>query len=202
VSHKTLYLVRHGETEWNRVGRWQGHTDVELNDAGRLQAQALARALTGRGVCQAHASDLARARETAEIVARLLGLGSVDVDAGLRERGFGCFEGLTRDECEQRFPEVWSRYRGLDSEPPPGGEPPHGVARRMREATLRVAAALPPGGVGLVVSHGSAIRLLVRSITGEDPGPLANGATFQLRVVADAFVATECALLTALPNVA
>ncbi len=191
MSHKTLYLARHGETAWNRAGRWQGHTDVELNEAGRLQAQALARALEDRGILRAHASDLARARETAEIVARLLGLGDVGIDAGFRERGFGCFEGLTRDECQARFPDVWARYRGLASEPPPGGEHPDRVVQRMREATLNAASALPAGGVGLAVSHGSAIRLLVRSITGTDPGPLENGAVFQLEIVDGLFASAS-----------
>jgi probable phosphoglycerate mutase len=196
-----VYVARHGETAWNRAGRWQGHTDVELNDAGRLQAQALARTLTGRGISRAHSSDLVRARETAEIVAQLLGLGPVSFDDGLRERGFGCFEGLTREECKEQFPEVWAGYRGLDSDPPPGGEHPDAVAQRMREATLRLASALPPGGVSLAVSHGSAIRLLVRSITGQDPGPLENGAIFELHVLGGAFVATACPVTTSVPDV-
>lgn len=202
VNRKTVYLARHGETAWNRAGRWQGHTDIELNDAGRLQAEALARTLMARGIRQAHASDLARARETAEIVARLLGLGSVTTDSGFRERGFGCFEGLTREECQAQFPEVWARYRGLDSEPPPGGESPHGVAQRMREATLKVASAASPGQAILVVSHGSAIRLLVRSITGTDPGPLENGAVFRIDILDGAFVADTCTVITSLQDVA
>ena len=195
VSHKTVYLVRHGETAWNRAGRWQGHTDVGLNEAGRLQAQDLARAFAARGICQAHSSDLARARETAEIVAALLGLGSVTVHSGFRERGFGCFEGLTREECQVQFPDAWARYRAIDSEPPPGGERRDGVVARMREATLKVASALPPGGASLAVSHGGAIRLLVASVTGEDPGPLQNGAVFRLEVADHIYAATACVVM-------
>jgi len=203
VNHQTVYLVRHGETAWNREGRWQGHTDVALNDAGRMQAEALARRLAARGISRAHASDLARARETAEIVARLLGLGAVSVDPGLRERGFGCFEGLTREQCQEQFPEVWANYRGLASDPPPGGEHPDHVVLRMREATLKVASAVSPAGASLAVSHGSAIRLLVRSITGTDPGPLENGAIFELQIRDGAFAAAAAVAVTAsLPDVA
>lgn len=188
-----MYLVRHGETAWNQVGRWQGHTDVGLNEAGRVQARALAGTFAAHGICRAHSSDLARARETAEIIAARLGLSSVTTDSGFRERGFGCFEGLTREECQARFPEAWARYRSLQSVPPPGGEERAAVVARMRAATLRAASALPPGGVGLVVSHGGAIRLLLASITGTDPGPLENGAGFKLEILDDILAAVALA---------
>ena len=94
----TLLFVRHGETDWNAEGRLQGHTDRPLNEYGRRQAQALAdRLAAGAPVDAIYASDLARAKETAEIVGERLGL-PVVVDADLREKHWGNWEGLTPDE--------------------------------------------------------------------------------------------------------
>lgn len=184
MRRASLYLARHGETDWNRVGRWQGHTDIPLNDLGRSQAEALALALRDRRLARVFASDLARARETAEIVARRLALPPVAVDPALRERGFGCFEGLTREECAARYPEAWALYRGDARLPPPGGEPQEAVVARMRAAVRRAALALPPAAdEGLVVSHGGCIRALVASVTGQMPPPLENGALFRLVLV-------------------
>jgi probable phosphoglycerate mutase len=195
VIRRTIYLARHGETAWNRAGRWQGHTDVELNEDGRLQAHALGRALVARGIVRAHASDLARARETGEIVATLLGLPPVAIDPGLRERGFGLFEGLTREETEERYPEAWAHYQSGAGDSPPGGEAREQVVARMRAAVQAVAAALrthhPGEGSALAISHGGAIRLLVKSITGQLPPPLENGAIFRLDVEGDEFVHVE-----------
>ncbi|HWX09771.1 MAG TPA: histidine phosphatase family protein, partial [Gaiellaceae bacterium] len=84
----TLLLVRHGETDWNAEGRLQGHTDRPLNEHGRRQAHALAERLAGDDIAAVYASDLARARETAEILGAKLGL-PVSRDAGLRERDWG-----------------------------------------------------------------------------------------------------------------
>ena len=90
----TLLLVRHGETDWNAEGRLQGHTDTPLNDYGRRQAAALGEDLAGDGIDAVYSSDLARARETAEIVAGRLGL-PVVLEPGLREKNWGSWEGLT-----------------------------------------------------------------------------------------------------------
>jgi probable phosphoglycerate mutase len=185
-----VYLARHGETDWNRAGRWQGHTDVALNDMGRLQAQALGQAVIAHGIVRVHASDLARARETGDIVARLLGVPAETPDPRLRERGFGAFEGLTREECEQRYPDEWARYRAGDGTSPPGGEPRQQVIERM-SASVRALAGVGPDGPRLAVSHGGAIRLLVMSITGQLPPPLENGALFRIDVQGDRFVHTE-----------
>jgi broad specificity phosphatase PhoE len=195
VLRRTIYLARHGETAWNRAGRWQGHTDVALNEEGRLQAHALGRTLIARGIVRAHASDLARARETGEIIAGLMGLPPVATDPGLRERGFGVFEGLTREESEAQFPQEWQRYKAGDGDSPPGGEPREEVVARMRRAVQAVAETLrlhhPGDGAALAVSHGGAIRLLVKSITGEMPPPLENGATFRLDLLGGDFVHVE-----------
>ena len=92
-----LLLVRHGETDWNAEGRLQGHTDRPLNDYGRRQAKELAERLAGEGADAIYASDLARAKETAEILGERLGL-PVVIDPALREKNWGNWEGLTGDE--------------------------------------------------------------------------------------------------------
>src|SRR5436190_1312043 len=92
----TLLLVRHGETDWNAAGRLQGHTDRPLNEYGRRQAKELADRLAGEGADAIYASDLSRAKETAEIVGERLGL-TVVIDADLREKNWGSWEGLTGD---------------------------------------------------------------------------------------------------------
>jgi len=88
---RLLYVARHGETDWNVAGRWQGHTDVPLNDNGRAQARALAEGLRAHRLAGAVASDLRRAHETARIVAAELGIEVAYVDRELRERAFGVF---------------------------------------------------------------------------------------------------------------
>ena len=179
---RTIYLARHGETDWNRDRRWQGHTDVALNEAGRHQARELAEALRNHGLTHASASDLSRARETAEILARTLGLTDVSVDARLRERNFGVFEGLTERECVERYPEQWASYRSDLRRPPPGAEEYDAVARRMHEAVSSLMeAGEPQGSTRVVVSHGGAIRAFLLAVTGTLPPPLQNGATFRLR---------------------
>ncbi len=186
-----LFLARHGETDWNRANRWQGHTDVALNDVGRAQAAALGARLRGLGVARVFASDLSRARETAEIVAGLLGAPFLGVDADLRERGFGVFEGLTRVECEARHPEAWRLYSGDPRCPPPGAEPHDRVVARMGAALRRLAAA-PDGaddpGPALVVSHGGAIRALLSHERGAPLPPIPNGASFRIVIEGGRFV--------------
>jgi broad specificity phosphatase PhoE len=174
----TIFLVRHGETEWNRIGRWQGKTDIPLSDVGRAQAQALAARLRDRGVTEIYTSDLSRARETAEIVASALGVTRINFDPRLRERGFGCFEGLTREECAERHTEAWQRYLADRRNTPTDAEPQEEVVARVVAALTSVAESGDRAGHVLVVSHGAAIRSFVHTITGEAPPPLANTALF------------------------
>lgn len=188
--HRLLFLARHGETEWNRVGRWQGKTDIPLSEVGRAQARELAASLVGRGIAEVHASDLQRATETAQIIARELGLAAtLKLDARLRERGFGCFEGFTRDECAARHPEAWARYLADRRATPPGGEPQPEVAARVVAALTEIARAPRAGGAAtLVVSHGGTIRTFVHEVTGAAPPPLENGALFLARYAGERFV--------------
>ncbi len=156
---RTLFLARHGETDWNAEGRWQGQTDVPLNANGRVQALALAERMRGEGVAAIASSDLSRARTTAEIVAQALGITEIHTDPDLREQRYGRFEGLTRTESARRFPEGWGRYVADWHTTPPDGEPYQALVMRVRAATRRVAERL--ASPALVVMHGGAIRALL-----------------------------------------
>jgi probable phosphoglycerate mutase len=183
---RILYLARHGETDWNAAGRWQGHTDVPLNDTGRQQARALAEALRPHGVHVAVSSDLSRARETAQIVAQTLGVPLGHADPDLRERGFGVFEGLTRAECETQHPEAWRAW--LERRLTPGGaETQQALAARVVAAATRVALQLATRGddaAALVVTHGGALRALVEAVTGTMPPFVKNGQVWRVSYVA------------------
>jgi probable phosphoglycerate mutase len=185
VSQRIIYLARHGETDWNRQNRWQGHTDIVLNESGRAQAGLLADRVRDIGLVRVHSSDLVRARETGEIVAARLDAPFGGIDARLRERSFGLFEGLTREECAAHHPEHWRRYLADSELMPPGAEPRDLVAERMLAGVHAVASGEGDGPV-LIVSHGSAIRALVAAVTGVLCPPMANGALFRIVVRPDA----------------
>ena len=131
----TILLARHGETEWNRDGRYQGWADPPLNAAGFAQARTLADQLRSTPFDAVYSSDLRRAQETAEIVAGPHGV-PVIVDPGLREVNVGAWSGLTRAEVERRFP---------DGERP-GGETREQHAGRVLAAAERIARAHPDRG--------------------------------------------------------
>jgi broad specificity phosphatase PhoE len=151
-----LVLVRHGETDWNRERRFQGHADQPLNDTGREQARLLARTLDGERIDAVYTSDLARARETAEILAAGLDREVVALRE-LREIDVGEWQGLTWPEIENRFPEgvaTW-RERGYGWEE---GETYEQLGQRVVDALTRIAARHPTQRV-LVVAHGGTVRV-------------------------------------------
>ena len=140
VPPTRVLLVRHGQSEWNAEGRWQGQADPPLTDLGRLQAREAAGAL---GTVDAvWASDLQRAVETAAIIADQLGVGPVVVDPDLRERDAGEFSGLTRPEIAARFPGYLD-----DGRRPPGWEPDEALLARALRALHAIAAEVPGGDV-------------------------------------------------------
>jgi broad specificity phosphatase PhoE len=175
----TLLLARHGETDWNRELRIQGHSDVDLNEAGRAQARALAEELAGVDLDAVYSSDLSRARETADIVAATKGL-RVRIDPELREREYGSWEGLTREEIEQRF----GTHAHHD------GETDAQVRERMVRAATRIVAAHPGENV-LVVSHGGALNALWHHAFGARLGRWPNCAVYGLAFRDGAFVAVD-----------
>lgn len=145
----TLLLVRHGETDWNAEGRLQGHTDRPLSAYGREQARRLADELDGDEFEAVYASDLARARETAEIVGERLRL-PVVLDPGLREKNWGSWEGLT--------PAERARVELV-------GEPTEEHAERVLCALRRIAERHPNGRI-LVVTHGGSMRRVQTEVLG------------------------------------
>jgi probable phosphoglycerate mutase len=108
-----ILLIRHGETSWNAEKRLQGHLDIPLNAEGERQAAALGAALANEALDAIFSSDLQRALQTAQAVAGPQGK-AVAIDAGLRERCFGAFEGLQYDEIEARYPEAYIAWRARD----------------------------------------------------------------------------------------
>jgi broad specificity phosphatase PhoE len=138
----TLMLVRHGETDWNADGRLQGHTDRPLSDFGRRQARQLAAEFADEELQAIYASDLARARETAEIVGERLGL-PVVLDPDLREKDWGAWEGLTAVERD--------RVEFV-------GESTEAHQERILRALRRISERHPGCGRILVVTHGGSMR--------------------------------------------
>jgi 2,3-bisphosphoglycerate-dependent phosphoglycerate mutase len=171
----TILLARHGETDWNREGRFQGWADPPLNEAGREQAQALAGQLAEVPLEAVYSSDLRRAHETALIVAEPHGV-PVVVDRGLREIDVGSWSGLTRMEIETRFP-------GAEHH---DGETREEHLARVLEAVERIACA-HPGGRILVVSHGGSLRTLRRHALGDPVHPIENCGVYELRFRDGAF---------------
>lgn len=157
-----ILVVRHGETAWNKDIRIQGHLDIPLNEMGLRQAERLAEALTGEGIDQIYSSDLGRARQTAEAVARITGA-PLQLDAALRERAFGSFEGSTWDEIATRWPEESQRWRQRDLDfSPGGGESLPVFYERCVPAVMRLAQA-HPGQTVLIVAHGGVLDCLYRA---------------------------------------
>jgi probable phosphoglycerate mutase len=150
-----LLLVRHGETDWNRERRFQGHADPPLNDAGREQAHELAETLAGQGIDAIYTSDLQRARETAEILAARFGSEVVALRE-LREIDVGDWQGLTWPEIEERHPAGAARWH-RDGHGWDGGETYDQLRERI-VAVLRGIAERHPGQRVLVVGHGGTVR--------------------------------------------
>jgi broad specificity phosphatase PhoE len=161
-----ILLVRHGQSEWNLTGRWQGQTDPPLTDLGRAQAVAAARSLGT--VSAIWSSDLQRAAETATLISNQLGVGPVVLDGDLRERDAGEWQGLTRDEIDEQYPGYLEPVEGTSGEGwvprrPPGWEGDDALAVRVRRALLRIRDEVGEGEV-LVVAHAGLLYLVEREL--------------------------------------
>jgi probable phosphoglycerate mutase len=180
MARRLIYVARHGETDWNVAGRWQGHTDIPLNQRGHAQARALGHALRSVRLAGAVSSDLCRARDTARIAAEVAGVRLHYVDPDLRERTLGCFEGLTREECERLHPVAWKAWLE-QQQPPDGGEHTHQLALRVKAAIRRVAERVASEAeAALVVTHGGALRAVLTEVVGHLSAPVANGGVWRL----------------------
>lgn len=163
-----ILAIRHGETAWNVDTRIQGHLDIPLNERGRWQAARLARALAARDPLHAiYSSDLQRAHDTARAIADATGA-PLATHSGLRERGFGIFEGKTFVEIETTWPEESERWRKRDPHwAPQGGESLLQVRERITR-TLHELAARHPGEQIVLVAHGGVLDQLYRAATGQE----------------------------------
>jgi broad specificity phosphatase PhoE len=166
-----ILLVRHGESEWNASGRWQGWADSPLSDLGRRQAFEAAAAVGS--VDAIVASDLERATQTALIISEAIGTGPVLTEPGLRERDVGEWTGLTRDEIEARWPGALDEWRRGQLLAPPGGERNEDILARFEGALRRIGSECD-GGEVLAVSHGGVMRLLEREHGVDSPPVFAN----------------------------
>ena len=177
-----IVVVRHGQSEWNAVRRWQGTADPPLTALGRAQARAQADALTGTDWTGPWASPLQRAAETAAILADELGLGPVRIDDRLREAHAGEWEGLTPTEIESIWP-GWLR----ENRRPPSFEPDDEVQERAWSAIVEIADHVAVDGadqgrVGLVVAHSGLMRRIAEMHGHGDVGA-PNLGGYRLRLV-------------------
>jgi broad specificity phosphatase PhoE len=161
----TVYLARHGESDWNAANRFQGHSDRPLTELGREQAHALANLVATEDVEAIYSSPLIRALETARIVAARTGL-DVTARDDLQEVDTGSWSGLSRAEVQERFPEGFERWiaggSGWED-----GESYDEMAERVLGALKEIAAAHPAGRL-LIISHGGPIRAIQAAASGMD----------------------------------
>jgi broad specificity phosphatase PhoE len=187
--NRTLILLRHGRTAWNAAGRVQGHTDVPLDDVGRAQAAGAASAIAVLTPVFVHSSDLARAAETADVVAEACGL-PVARDPRLREYDVGERAGLTIPEFAAAFPSEHARWAAAggsfeNADSVAGAESTSDVLARMLPALRSAFSALAPGETGVIVGHGAALRVALLALLGWD-----GSASSPLRALANCGWAT------------
>jgi probable phosphoglycerate mutase len=156
-----LLAIRHGETEWNSEGRYQGHLNSVLNEEGMAQAQALAERLANERFDLLLSSDLGRALQTASIIAMRTGH-EILVEPRLRERRMGIFQGLTPDEVQARYPQEYAQFRTHD---PDYAIPEGESVRELFERSIACFGELAERHAGLTlaaVTHGGVLAMLYR----------------------------------------
>ena len=170
----SLYLVRHGETDWNAQRRIQGSTDIPLNAMGWSQAETTGRLLARRQWDGIFSSPLSRAFDTASVIARETGMATPDVVAGIVERNYGEAEGLNWHEIEAQFPENTAV---------PGRETHEEVAARAIPALIALASSYPAMAL-IVVSHGGVIRSVLNAVApSHSHGTITNGSVHSFEYV-------------------
>jgi probable phosphoglycerate mutase len=166
-----IIAVRHGETAWNVETRIQGQLDVDLNTKGRWQAERVADALAEEQVDAIYSSDLLRAHTTANAIASktpIPAARAIRLSVGLRERGFGIFEGLTYAQIAEDWPEDARRWRQREPDfAPEGGESLVQLRQRVA-STVQALASAHPGQQIVLVAHGGIMDALYRLATGQE----------------------------------
>jgi probable phosphoglycerate mutase len=163
---RSVLLLRHGQTAWNAVSRFQGQTDIDLDDVGRVQAERAAVELDRLGPAAIVSSDLRRARDTAQPLAQLTGL-PVTTDPRLREVYGGGWQGMLSADIDAQDPELRAAWRaGQDVRPGGDGETRREVGDRVAAAVREHVAGVPAGGLLVVVSHGGSISNGVQTLLG------------------------------------
>ncbi|MEP6791113.1 MAG: histidine phosphatase family protein [Ramlibacter sp.] len=184
-----LILIRHGETDWNRELRFQGHVDVALNQVGLEQARRLAGRLAGETAHGVYASDLLRTQQTAQPLSRQLGL-QVVPDAALREQSFGRVDGMKVDDIKEQHPEAWAGWLRFEEDfCMPGGESTRQFHSRVMDAVQRIAAA-HRGETMVVVTHGGVLDMVYRTakslgLNGPRQSDIPNAGFNRVKVHAD-----------------
>ncbi|MDM8518784.1 histidine phosphatase family protein [Anaerolineales bacterium HSG6] len=181
MSNTEIILIRHGATEWNREGRFQGQLNSPLTEVGVQQAQALGARMRSEPLRAIYSSDLERSSTTATHIAQAVGL-KVQIDARFRERHFGVFQGLRRNEMETLHPSAWARDQSNDPDfaAPNGGESRREVLTRSW-AGIETLAERHAGEQILIVTHGGVLGVLLRHVLGI---PLSSPRTFKVLNVA------------------
>lgn len=158
----SIYLVRHGATEWNHDKRAQGHADIDLDAEGHRQAVTVAQELAPLAIDAVYSSDLKRAVDTARPIAETHGL-EVRIDPAFREIDQGDWTGLHVDEIKERWPDMWGPARHFTARP--AGESPREVRERALAGLARVVSDVPEG-TAVIVSHGGTIRWIAAEALG------------------------------------
>ncbi|MEL6404547.1 MAG: histidine phosphatase family protein [Chloroflexota bacterium] len=161
VSQRIL-LVRHGETDYNVMRRWQGHLDIELNANGKQQAQKIAQRLATESIQQIYSSDLKRCSETAHAIAEYHTL-TPHLDKRLREINVGIFEGQSRQQMKAKYSAEYERWDTEFAYAPPNGESREQTQARAYKAWQEITAQHPTGTL-ILVSHGGTLRLLLTKL--------------------------------------
>ena len=160
-----LIIVRHGETEWNVKGVWQGQLNSPLTERGEKQAEAVAVRLKDYPIAHIYSSDLGRCIQSASPTARILEL-ELKTDIRLRERGFGVLEGMSKEESQERYPGVWSGLSRKDIDfAPEGGESLRQKQVRFEEVYLEIAER-HVGETVVVFTHGGGVDAILRTSLG------------------------------------
>lgn len=185
-----LILIRHGETDWNRELRFQGHVDVSLNATGLEQARRIAARMAGEKAVALYVSDLLRARQTAQPIGTQLELQPF-TETGLREQSFGRVDGMRVDDIKEQHPQAWEGWLRFEEDyAMPEGESTRQFHARVMDAVKRVVAAHPDQTV-VVVTHGGVLDMIYRTaralgLNGPRQSDIPNAGFNRVRVRGDA----------------